>query len=291
VEDGEVVVGIFMHAHFCFDVVAAMPIRRILSGRHRRRVFTTEVLNSGTVCSHCKSYTSLWRVPVFTLNKAVWASVSVTLRTTSAALSHPKKVRRTRMRILRHVQQWLRYQQPRLVFLDMPIPRRQLQNVPAAAVSGKLGSSHHAPMQTKMFAPPAPPLDVSDSMAASSLSLLRLSSDWHGDWHPTPARQWLFFLAGKVEMEASEGAIHFASADSIVFLEDASRKGHSTRVVGGDAVIIAAVQVHEDNSWPPPAFHRPRRNKATSFSTDKSPHFALIIFRYHNRHDRLDGGK
>jgi len=109
------------------------------------------------------------------------------------------------------------------------------------------GESHlghlDALMQTKMFAPPAPPLDVSDPMAASSLSLLRLPSDWHGDWHPTPARQWLFFLAGKVEMEVSDGVIHFASAGSIVLLEDASGKGHRTRVVGGDAVIIAAVQV------------------------------------------------
>ena len=52
-------------------------------------------------------------------------------------------------------------------------------------------------MHSKRYAPPAGPLAVSEPLDASAFSLLRLETGWQGDWHPSPFRQWLFFLGRK----------------------------------------------------------------------------------------------
>ena len=98
-------------------------------------------------------------------------------------------------------------------------------------------------MRTQMFAPPAAPLDLSDPEAASTVRLLRLAVGWFGDWHPTPVRQWFFYLAGEATMLASDGSQLTAVAGSIVLVEDTTGKGHQTRVIGNADVIVAAVQV------------------------------------------------
>ena len=98
-------------------------------------------------------------------------------------------------------------------------------------------------MTTKMFAPPAPPLDLSELSPASTFALLRLPSEWHGEWHPTPSRQWLFFLTGTVTMKVSDGTSFEVQAGAAVLLEDTTGKGHRTIVLGNTEVIIAAVQL------------------------------------------------
>ena len=98
-------------------------------------------------------------------------------------------------------------------------------------------------MKTKMFAPPAPPLDLSEPSPASTFALLRLPSQWHGEWHPTPSRQWLFFLSGAVTMKVSDGTSFEVQAGTAVLLEDTTGKGHQTTVVGNTEVVIASVQV------------------------------------------------
>lgn len=100
-------------------------------------------------------------------------------------------------------------------------------------------------MHTKLYAPPAGPLDVSESSSASNVRILRLATDWKGDWHPSPFRQWLFMLAGSVRVETSDGSTQNAAAGSMVLLEDTSGKGHQTYVTSSTEVIIAAVQVPE----------------------------------------------
>ena len=98
-------------------------------------------------------------------------------------------------------------------------------------------------MSTKAFAPPAPPLDVSDPAKASTVTMLRLAPDWHGEWHPTPAKQWLFFLRGEVNVQVSDGTSCSVATGSIVLLEDTTGKGHQTTVLGAAEVITASVQV------------------------------------------------
>ncbi|HLA26321.1 MAG TPA: hypothetical protein VJZ49_00320 [Syntrophales bacterium] len=111
----------------------------------------------------------------------------------------------------------------------------------------KTGESHaewlDLQMSTKAFAPPAPPLDVSDPAKASTVTMLRLAPDWHGEWHPTPAKQWLFFLRGEANVQVSDGTSCSLHTGSIVLLEDTTGKGHQTTVRGADVVITASVQV------------------------------------------------
>jgi hypothetical protein len=61
------------------------------------------------------------------------------------------------------------------------------------------------PLITKMLAPPAAPLEVSASASASALTIVRLVSRLEGESHPTSVKQWLFFLAGSVSMQVSDG--------------------------------------------------------------------------------------
>jgi hypothetical protein len=113
--------------------------------------------------------------------------------------------------------------------------------------SDDLGESHietaTIPLQSEQFAPPAPPLDVSAMSRADGWKLLRFAADWVGGWHCTPTRQWMFLLAGQATVHASDGSQCDLRPGSICLLEDTRGKGHLTTIIGGNEVLIAAVQI------------------------------------------------
>jgi len=98
-------------------------------------------------------------------------------------------------------------------------------------------------VQSEQFAPPAPPLDVSAMSRATGWSLLRFAPDWVGGWHCTPSRQWMFVLAGRATVRASDGSQCDLRAGSICLLEDTRGKGHLTTIIGTDEVVLAAVRI------------------------------------------------
>ena len=91
------------------------------------------------------------------------------------------------------------------------------------------------------FAPPAPPMEVSSVQAAAGWRFLDLPPGWVGDWHPTPRRLWIFCLAGEMEFQAGDGAVHRVEPGSIMLLEDTKGKGHRSRVVGDRDTWLVAV--------------------------------------------------
>ncbi len=93
------------------------------------------------------------------------------------------------------------------------------------------------------YAPPAMPLNTSAAAPARNLVFLELPAGWFGDWHPTPVRQWLLFMAGQCEFETGDGQRRTRRAGDAVLLEDTTGKGHRTRVLGDEAVRIAAVHL------------------------------------------------
>ncbi len=93
------------------------------------------------------------------------------------------------------------------------------------------------------YAPPAVPLNTSAAMSARNVVFLELPVGWFGDWHPTPVRQWLIFMAGQCEFETGDGQRHTSRAGGAVLLEDTTGKGHRSRVIGDEAVRIAAVHL------------------------------------------------
>lgn len=105
------------------------------------------------------------------------------------------------------------------------------------------GESHFSDEEMELksvnFAPPAPPVNTSAFTPAKHFVLLHAPAGWFGDWHPTPYRQFFFFLDGKVEVRVSDGEVRRFGPGSILLVEDTTGKGHTTRViVGGLAAVV-----------------------------------------------------
>ncbi len=92
------------------------------------------------------------------------------------------------------------------------------------------------------FAPPAPPLEVSE-VAQARHGFLRAAPGWFGDWHPTPARQFMCLLSGVVEVAVTDGETRRMTPGTIVLLEDTAGRGHSTRVVSEEPAVLVFAQL------------------------------------------------
>ncbi len=116
------------------------------------------------------------------------------------------------------------------------------------------GESHFEDVEVALapvdFAPPAPPLDVSVPGPASRFLFLAAPAGWAGDWHPVPRRQWMLYLAGEIEVETSDGEVRRFRSGSATLVEDTTGKGHRSRVVGDDAVLLAVVQLPNERDQP-----------------------------------------
>jgi mannose-6-phosphate isomerase-like protein (cupin superfamily) len=99
------------------------------------------------------------------------------------------------------------------------------------------------PLETRDFAPPTTPLEVSAFMPAQGFAVLRFAPGWSGPWHPSPYRQWFFMLSGSVTVTVSDGRESTLSAGDIILLEDMGTKGHLTRVNGDQQVIAVGIEV------------------------------------------------
>jgi hypothetical protein len=109
------------------------------------------------------------------------------------------------------------------------------------------GESHFEEIDVEMtpveFAPPAPPLDLSEFRTAKKVAIGRARPGWRGDWHPAPARQLHFYLAGRIEGETSDGTRRTIGPGTVVLVEDTTGKGHRSWVVGDEEVVIGVVQL------------------------------------------------
>jgi len=111
------------------------------------------------------------------------------------------------------------------------------------------GESHFEDVETELtlvdLAPPAPPLYLSAFTQATQFAFLSAPIDFFGDWHPTPKRQVFFYLSGEIEAEVSDGEVRLFGPGSIILVEDTTGKGHTSRVVGKDNVLLAFVQLED----------------------------------------------
>lgn len=93
------------------------------------------------------------------------------------------------------------------------------------------------------FAPPAPPVLLSQFISAKRFTFITFPLGWQGGWHPTPAKQFFFLLSGKLDGTVSDGEKRIIEPGSIVLLEDTSGKGHRSGVVGSEDVVAIVVQL------------------------------------------------
>jgi hypothetical protein len=107
------------------------------------------------------------------------------------------------------------------------------------------GESHfgltHIAFNLVDYAPPAPPISVSNIQATEGVIFISSPSGWHGDWHPAPRRQFMFCLAGELEVTVSDGETRRFGPGSALLVEDTSGKGHISRVVGSERCFMAAM--------------------------------------------------
>jgi hypothetical protein len=102
------------------------------------------------------------------------------------------------------------------------------------------GTSHFADREidlvARAYAPPAPPLEVSDPVPAARGMFFRMPSGWFGDWHPSPRHQYFVQTTGLLDVQVGDGEVRRLGPGTVVLLEDTPGPGHTTRVVGPDAV-------------------------------------------------------
>ena len=98
-------------------------------------------------------------------------------------------------------------------------------------------------LETRDFAPPTTPLQVSDFLPAEGFAVLRFAPDWSGPWHPSPYRQWVFLLSGSLTVTVGDGTDRSLSAGDVILLDDAGSRGHLTRVDGNQQAIAVGVRV------------------------------------------------
>lgn len=111
------------------------------------------------------------------------------------------------------------------------------------------GETHFKDVEIKLkldeFAPPAPPLMVSQFNPVTRYAFTLFPSGWFGDWHPTPKRQVFFMRSGKMDVKVSDGETRRLEPGSIIMLEDTIGKGHVSKVVGSEDVLAAVVQLDD----------------------------------------------
>jgi hypothetical protein len=98
-------------------------------------------------------------------------------------------------------------------------------------------------MEEQIFAPPAPPLKLSELVATSTFGFLTGPPGWSGERHPAPRRQFMLYLQGQVEAETSDGEVRRFGPGSVTLVEDTTGKGHRSRVIGDEDVVMAVVQL------------------------------------------------
>jgi quercetin dioxygenase-like cupin family protein len=90
-----------------------------------------------------------------------------------------------------------------------------------------------------VFAPPAPPLDVSTPVPVREMMFISFPAGWTDPAHPSPARQWMFVLSGRGETTAGPETRSWGPGDAFL-LEDIAPPGHATTVL--EDAIIAVVR-------------------------------------------------
>jgi mannose-6-phosphate isomerase-like protein (cupin superfamily) len=93
------------------------------------------------------------------------------------------------------------------------------------------------------YAPPTPVLQVSHFTPATQWGGLRLPWGWDGGLHPVPHRQVFFVLSGVLEVELSSGEARRFMPGDILLGEETNGKGHKTRVVGVEDLVLATVHL------------------------------------------------
>ena len=105
------------------------------------------------------------------------------------------------------------------------------------------GESHFEDLTVELeerdFAPPAAPAHVAPLLETSGTLFFGVQPGWEGETpHPSPQRQVFCVLRGQVELTVSDGERRRFGPGGLFLLDDTEGKGHSSHVLGDDALVI-----------------------------------------------------
>jgi len=78
--------------------------------------------------------------------------------------------------------------------------------------------------------------------ASANLTFRCFPADYFSDWHTAPRQQYIFILAGQMEIGIGDGTARRFGPGDVVLADDLTGQGHTTRSVGGPR-ISATVRV------------------------------------------------
>ncbi len=112
------------------------------------------------------------------------------------------------------------------------------------------GESHFEDLNFELaptdFAPPAAPLFFAQFLPTAQSLWVGVPTNWAGETpHPSPRRLIFCTVKGIFEVTASDGSVREFPAGSVLLLEDTWGKGHSTRIVSEEDVLIFGVVLAE----------------------------------------------
>ena len=94
-------------------------------------------------------------------------------------------------------------------------------------------------LEQRDFAPPAAPAMVGAFVDVSRTLFFGAAPEWGGEVpHPSPQRQVFSVMRGLIEVTVSDGEARRFSAGDLIVLDDIDGKGHATRVIGTDDLLI-----------------------------------------------------
>ena len=104
------------------------------------------------------------------------------------------------------------------------------------------GESHFEQVDVELsladYAPPAPPLKLSEMQASTQAGFMQAPAGWSSDWHPSSARNLFVVLSGDWEVTASDGESRRFGTGSVLLVDDTSGKGHSSRVISDSLAVM-----------------------------------------------------
>ena len=109
------------------------------------------------------------------------------------------------------------------------------------------GESHFEDVEMRLspvdYAPPAPPLDLSESEPATASLFMSVPPGWDGDWHPSRRRQLVIVLEGEIVITASDGETRRFGPGDVTLGEDTAGRGHRSRAGAATRSLLAVVQL------------------------------------------------
>ena len=63
------------------------------------------------------------------------------------------------------------------------------------------------------------------------------------EWHPAPEKQYMVSVKGIYEIVASDGEKRIVNPGDILLLEDTEGKGHQTRVIGNEDLLVVVIPI------------------------------------------------